>query len=134
MARGGYTFAEVKDWTREQWYFIFHYQELAISQQEDFLTSAMGVLWDRKSLASRKSGEAGKPRDKLLVPLSLAIKPDLLDFVYRQFGMGGTPSGKGGGGGQPYIGGGSYKPKKGEVVLSMADMPKDEFLKKVGMR
>ncbi len=134
MARGHYTFEEVKDWTREQWYFIFHYQELAIAKQEDFFTNALGVLWDAKSLRAQQSGKIAKVKEKLFIPLSLAVNPDLLDFVYKQFGISSGQAGPDGStSGQAYIGGGSYRPKSGEVVKSMSDMSKNEFLKKVGL-
>ena len=138
MARGHYTFEDVKDWTREQWYFLFHYQEMDVVRQEEFLTNALGVLWDAKKMREQSaSGPEGTSvnKDKLFIPLSLAVNPEILSFVNKQFGIASSSSEKGSGvtDGPSYIAGGSYKPKSGEVVKSMADMPKEEFLKTVGM-
>jgi len=146
MVRGGYTFEQIRKMDSTEILFLHHYQELNKRMYEDFVTQALGIVWDRKDFIEKKvevgevgeagkAGEAGatqqrKIPDKLFIPLSMAINPDINEYVKRQFNVsGGIPSGR-----PPWIGGGSYAPKPNEVVHSIGDLSKNEFLKMIGKR
>jgi hypothetical protein len=109
--------------------YLYHYQELSLKEQQGFLTNALGVVWDKSIFTEQISTDkSSKPTNEIFIPLSLAINPNVMDFVKAQFGMG--PSGKGGK--APMIAGGEYSPKSGEVITSMADLSKEDFLKMMG--
>jgi len=140
MARGGYTPNEIREMEYLEIMFIYHYQEQSIYEQQQFLTSILGVVWEKDKIVSsleeskKNVGGVKKPLDKLFIPLSLAVNPDVMDFVQSQFGVGGklgkvSPDGviK-----NPYIAGGEYIPKAGEVIMSTESMPKDDFLNLIG--
>lgn len=117
--------------------YLYHYQELAIKEQQQYLTNILGVIWDKKTLLTQStpdSTEEAAPVNELFIPLSLAINPDVLDFVRGQFGLskGGKPikdDNK-----NAYIGGGEYNLKTNEVVHSMADLSKDDFMMMLGKK
>ena len=140
MARGNYTYDDIREWSSEEVYFVYHYQELQVRQQQDFFASAMGIVWDKKQMLAmaakggEESGKPGKPIEKVFVPLSAAINPQIIEFVKGMFGLGGegslpAPTSQG-----HYIGGGEYSPKKGEKVVSMSTLSKRDFLALLGRR
>lgn len=137
MARGGYTPDEIRKMDELEIMFIFHHQEMAIYEQQNFLTSILGVVWDKNSLVESMAESKTKTKrvlDKLFIPLSLAINPDVMDFVQTQFGMGGK-AGKVSNDGviaNPFIAGGEYMPKPGEKVMSMDNMTKEDFMSLLG--
>ena len=124
MARGGYTFEQMKQMNETEILFLYHYQNLLQKEQQEFISTALGIVWDKSSLA--KSTESGSGDfNKLFIPLSVAINPDILDYVKKQFKV--SDKGK-----SAFIGGGEYMPKANEVVSSMEELSKDDFLKLVG--
>lgn len=135
MARGHYTFAQMREMTDIEIMFLYHYQELAIKEQQQYLTSILGVVWDKatlmKQMTPSSEGDAKQSSDELFIPLSLAVNPEVLDFVKSQFGLakGGSDANK-----APYIGGGDYVPKKNEVIRSMSELSKEEFMKLLGRK
>ena len=138
MARGGYTFDQIRQMTQLEVLYLYYYQELAIKEQQQYLTNILGVIWTKDTLIRQTTSEGNssepvKPMEELFIPLSLAINPDVLDFVKNQFGMvkGATAPGQTN---KAYIGGGEYIPKKGEVIKSMADMSKEDFMKLLGRK
>jgi len=134
MARGGYTFDDIRQMSTSEITFLYHYQRLVVQEQQQFLVSALGVVWDRESV-SQVSAEPGSnsnsaPLNKLFIPLSLAINPDVAEFVKSQFGVSGTGSA----GKAPYIAGGDYIPKSNEKIVSMGELSRDEFLEMIGRK
>ena len=110
---------------------------MAIYEQQNFLTSILGVVWDKNSLSESMAESKTKTKmvlDKLFIPLSLAINPDVMDFVQTQFGMGGKAGKVSNDGviGNPFIAGGEYMPKAGEKIMSMDNMTKEDFMSLLG--
>lgn len=137
MARGGYTPDEIRKMDELEIMFIFHHQEMAIYEQQNFLTSILGVVWDKNSLIESMAESKNKTKralDKLFIPLALAINPDVMDFVQTQFGMGGKAGKVSNDGviGNPFIAGGEYMPKAGETIMSMDNMNKEDFMSLLG--
>ena len=132
MARGGYTFNEIREMDPLEVLYLYHYQELSLKEQQGFLTNALGVVWDKSIFTEQvaTTGTESKPTNEIFIPLSLAINPNVMEFVKAQFGMG--PSGKGGK--TPMIAGGEYSPKANEVITSMAELSKEDFLKLLGKK
>ena len=128
MARGGYTFEQIKQMDNTQLLYLHHYQLLLQKDQQEFLSTALGIVWDKKSLVEKTENDSSKPIEKLFIPLSVAVNPDILDYVKAQFKM--TTSAKG----PVFIGGGEYTPKPHEVVTSMSDLSKEDFMKLMGKR
>lgn len=130
MARGGYTFEQVREMSYTELLFLHHYQEMVKNEQQEFIVNALGVVWDKESLVSKLNvGTENKPIEKLFIPLSVAVNPDILDYVRKQFNVNSKkPSGP------VFIGGGEYMPRPGEEVRSMGDLSKDEFMRLIGRR
>ena len=111
--------------------FLHHYQTLVQREQQDFLSTALGIVWDKKNLIANITDEKSTtPLEKLFIPLSVAVNPEILDYVKKQFKM----STSGSNNKPPFIGGGEYMPKSNEVIHSLGDLPKNEFLKMIGKR
>ena len=137
MARGGYTPDDIRKMDELEILFIFHHQELAIYEQQDFLTNVLGVVWDKNNLVESLKETKTKTRkalEKIFIPLSLAINPDVMDFVQAQFGLGGKAGKVSSDGviGNPFIAGGEYMPKPGDVIMSMDHMSKEDFMSLIG--
>jgi hypothetical protein len=123
MARGGYTPDEIRAMAPEELAFLYHYQELHERRQHRFIMDTLGVYWEAADLDTPAATSSGGPREKLFLPLSVAINPKILEYVHDQLGRGKT-----GGKDAHYIGGGEYKPKAGENITSTAGMSKKEFM------
>lgn len=123
MARGGYTFDQIKQMDNTEIMFLYHYQNLLQREQQEFMSTALGIIWDKKSMA-KSMGDEGGSLEKLFIPLSVAVNPDILDYVKKQFKLTDKKSKK-----QAFIGGGEYMPKSNEVVSSMEDLSKEDFMK-----
>jgi hypothetical protein len=136
MARGGYTFEQIRQMSQMEVMFLYYYQDLAIKEQQKYLTNILGIIWNRNTLVQQTSESSGesKPINELFIPLSLAINPEVLDFIKTQFGMGKDGVAPGGEVNKAYIGGGEYQPKKGEVIKSMSEMSKEDFMKLLGKK
>jgi len=104
--------------------FLNHYQELNMKEQQKFITDVLGVVFDAKSFEDRSEYQ-GRSKDSVLIPLSMAINPKILEWAKEHFQSGGGTK-------NPHIAGGTYQPAPGEVVKSMADMSKEDFLQMVG--
>ena len=126
MARGNYTFEEIRKMSDIELLFLQHYQELIKKEQEEFFISSLGIVWDKKSF-EEKLEKDNKPIEKLFIPLSVAVNPDILDYVKKQFNV--SKIGK-----STMIGGGEYMPRPGEEIISMGELSKDEFMKLIGRR
>jgi hypothetical protein len=116
--------------------FLYHYQELAIKEQQQYLSSILGVVWDKATLVKQMTagGDDSAKKEslnKLFIPLALAVNPEVLDFVKSQFGM---ATGSNEGTTSTYIAGGEYVPKKNEVIRPMSDLSKEEFMKLLGRK
>lgn len=129
MARGGYTFAEMRQMDSTEILFLLHYQNLAQKEQQEFISSALGIVWNKKDMVehvNESGNSSSKPLEKLFIPLSVAVNPDILDYVKKQFKVSDKKRGP------VFIGGGEYMPKGNEVVNSMEDLSKEDFLKLIG--
>jgi len=127
MARGGYSFDQIKEMDTTQIQFLHHYQDLVQNEWQQFITNALGLVWDRKTFMDRvvDTDSNKEPLEKIFIPLSLAINPDLLDYVKSQFKITGKGS---------LIAGGDYKVKPNEVVKPMSELSKTDFLKMLGKK
>jgi len=128
MARGGYTFSDIRQMSQNEIEFISYHQERVELDFIDKLSVILGVTWDLEAYARAK--KAINPNEKqktLVIPLSAAINMKILDYVDKQAGTSGVVGTK-----APYIGGGEYQPKEGEVIASVESMDKDTFLGLIG--
>jgi len=123
MARGNYTFEDIQLMTADELLFLNHYQEVQLKEQQKFLTDILGVVFDAKTFEDRSEFE-GRSKDTVLIPLSMAINPKILEWAKEHFGKGTEKV--------PHIAGGTYQPAEGEQVKSMADMSKEDFLQMIG--
>lgn len=85
------------------------------------LGTMLGTNWDLESMRS-KSGPGNK--DKILIPLSAAINPSIIEHVQRSLGI----DNDGKKVSRDYIGQGEHIPTPGEKVQSLGSMNKDEFM------
>lgn len=129
MARGGYTFEDIQKMDAIKIQFLYHYQNLVQTEWMEFITNSLGLIWDRKTFTERIVDTSKKSIDKLFIPLSLAINPDLLDYVRDQFKVG-----KHHGHQNSVIGGGEYVPRPNEIVTPMSELSKEEFLALLGKK
>jgi hypothetical protein len=129
MARGGYTPDQIKNMTQDELYFIYYYQNKVDDAKISSLSEILGVMFDfdRQDFSDSSPQEHRSPSNKLYVPLSFILQPD---FAKKIAEMSKSKAGKK----VSFIGGGEYKPKQNESVVSMADMSKDDFLKFIGKR
>ena len=129
MSRGGYTFEQIRQMSETEILFLYHYQELLRQQDQEFLTNALGVIWEKENLVGKLESDNQKI-EKLFIPLSVAINPEILDYVKKQFNLGGKSKATG----PAYVGGGEYMPKPNEEIKPMSDLSKDEFMRLIGRR
>lgn len=126
MARGGYTFDDIKNMSPEEVLYLYHYQNMAERSRFDELGAMLGVIWNLEEQKQQAAvAAAGAPAPKtMFIPLSVAINPKILDMVYKKSGAEST------------VGGTDFKPPEGEnaLVKPMADMSKDDFLRMLGRR
>lgn len=107
--------------------FISHYQNLVEQQRQKFWTDALGVIWEREDFVKKADPKVKIQNDTMFIPLSMVIKPDLVDNIKENFGLTKEGSKK-----KAHVGGGDYNPKSNEVISSMDDMSKDEFKRMFG--
>ncbi len=126
MARGGYRVKDLLDMTDEEISFIYHYQNLVEEKREDFVSTALGVVWSKEDFAKKDASGGGPPPDKIFLPLSIALNPNVSSYVGELFGnsTGGKKS--------PVPEG--YQAAEGEEIVSMESLDKDAFLKMIGKR
>ena len=112
--------------------FLNHYQVKLEQEHQKFWTDCLGVVWEADEFTKPKpvSSAAGTP-DRLFVPLLQGINPDVIELVKENFGL--TKEGKQKSK-QNYVAGGEYSPQKGEEIISMGTLSKEEFKKKMGIR
>jgi hypothetical protein len=141
MARGGYTFEQIKHYDQEELMFLDHYQRLQERSFLDRLTNLLGVTWNLQLMrdmeeAKKQRSLRGEPEpevNELFIPLAVAINPQLINHVRQSAGLE-VKNADGSTSGKPLIGGGDYTPEEGEVVKSMKEMSKDAFLGMIGGR
>lgn len=134
MARGGYTITQINQMTEEEIFFLYHYQNLDRKNFIDDIATILGVLWTPSTYLEHKDKKEEDIGDilkkvtdkKVIVPLSVAINPKILDFVKKQ----GIDSEAGRFAGT--VAQGDYNTNKGEKVVSLASLPKEEFKKIMG--
>ena len=124
MARGHYTFDDIESWTDEQVYFIWHYQEKVEQAQLEKTAKMLGLLWTKEDFEKTKDKSAPN-MDRVFIPLSLILNPKLKEEWQIEKNLGTSSH-------QNYVGGGEYKTKKDERILSMDQMTADEFKQFMG--
>lgn len=136
MAKGNYTPDQIKDMSDLDILFLHHYQAAVESENQKFITDVLGVLWDAEEFKQPEVAEGGEAEgsrypDKLFIPLSMAVNPELVNSVKETMGFAkdGKKTSK-----APFIGGGEHIPKKGEVYKSMGELSKEDFKKLIGAR
>lgn len=132
MVRGGYTFDEIRRMSNEELLFLNHYQNIVEEEKQKFWTDSLGIIWDAEEFKKPKAttvGGYGKKPDKLFIPLSMAVNPEVVTMVKENLGMIDGKSGS-----VPYVGGGEFVPKGNVVVNDMSHLSKDEFKKMIGAR
>jgi hypothetical protein len=122
MARGGYTFDDINGMSPEEVAFVYHYQEVQEQKTHKFIADMLGTIWKAEDLVTPTKTTSGGKRDTLLIPLSVAINPKILEYVHQELK-------KPGGEVPGHIVG--YTKQPGEQIVSMASLGKDDFLKKV---
>ena len=113
--------------------FAYHWYQKIDNDQWDRLGHQLGTMWSRSELLRMSAAEPGarEDSDRVFVPLSLVINPDLVDGLLKkakknpnQSTVAGEaaslPSGDG-------LNTGMSLPA-GEEVVNMANLPKEEFL------
>ena len=125
MARGGYTFADVKDMSAVEIRYLYHYQNMVEKSRFDELGAMLGVIWNLEEQKAAAAASADAPPPKtMFIPLSVAINPKILDMVYKKSGAESST-----------VGGADFKPpEENAVVKPMGDMSKDDFLRMLGRR
>jgi hypothetical protein len=93
-------------------------------EQIEKAKTLLGVHWKRDDMialakASKAKGKSGPPQE-ILVPLSIAVNPNLQTALMKLFEI---PAG-----GAVPIGGGEYTPDKKEEVVELGETSKETFL------
>lgn len=134
MARGGYTPEQVRGMSQDELYFIYYYQNKVDESKVSSLAEMLGVMFDfDKQTFSSQGNEDKNPapmldsNNKLYVPLSFILQPE---FAKKVSEISKEKSSKK----SVYIGGGEYRAKDNENIVSMSELSKDEFLALIGRR
>lgn len=106
---------------------MLHYTAYWLAKKEsdwfERLGHLLGTEWSREQVERLVNPKQGATvPDKMFLPLSLAINPDLTEWLKQIFKVGQ---------GQ-HIGGGEYVPGAGESVEELGDLSKDEWMKWIG--
>lgn len=130
IAKTGWTLDYINGLPELHLLFVYHH----LKKDEDNYWSEfgrhMGTTWERKVLESMLEPSKGNARTnpRIFVPLSLVLNPDLPSILLgRPLGDRGaqnTSPGKPNGGDGLYTG---MALPKGEEVINMGDLPKEEF-------
>ncbi len=111
--------------------FAYHWISKVDADQWKRLSSHLGTVWDRETLEMLNSKAPGTGRaspDKIFVPLSLSINPDLPEALLGKKRTTASASQ-----GEPVStskGDGLHTAMampEGDEVINMGDLPKDEF-------
>lgn len=128
IARGGYTFSQVKEMSREEIAYIHYHQTLVDEKQMRTLLKALGVVWDKSDFL-RSSSEAESSEDvapDIYIPLAMTINPNLHKFVSEKStkSTSNTVS--------KHYGDGELIESNLGKVRSMAELSKEDFYKMIG--
>lgn len=83
MAKGGYTWREVREMSELQLSFVDHYQQ---KQEIDFvekIATILGLSWDLDFLDKVQAGTP-EPTSRIFLPLSLVIDPELVEKLRKR--------------------------------------------------
>lgn len=126
MARGGYTFSDIKAMDPTEVNYLWHYQNYVEKQRFNELASMLGVLWDLDDFkaSSTKEASADEPAsNKMFIPLSIVINPKIMEMIQKKSGT------------DSQIGGSDFKPpEENAKVIPMADLSKEDFLRMLGRK
>lgn len=106
----------------EEILFIHYHQDLWEQQKFKSLFKALGVLWQKSDLDTK--GDISES-DDIFIPLSMIINPKVLDLVKSNRKASNAPK---------LMGDGSTIDPQLGPVMSMGDLPKDEFFKMIGQQ
>jgi hypothetical protein len=111
--------------------FAYHWISKVDNDQWKRLSKHLGTVWDRSTLEmlnSSGSGTRGTPSERLFIPLSLSMNPDLPEALLgKKKSTGPAPPG----GSSSQAGDGlrtEMALPAGEEVVNMGDLPKNEFI------
>jgi hypothetical protein len=134
MARGGYTPEQVRGMSQDEIYFIYYYQNKVEEGKVSSLAEMLGVMFDfdKQTFSSQADSDKNdtmtlSANNKLYVPLSFIIQPE---FAKKVSELSKEKANKK----SVYIGGGEYRAKDNENIVSMSELSKDEFLALIGRR
>lgn len=129
MARGGYTFSQIKEMSLEERMFIHHYQNLSEDNQMRTLLKALGVIWEKDDFLREPSVSENRENTSrdVFIPLAMTINPNIHKFV------GDTAKKSNNNGISPkYYGSGELIEQSLGKVRSMAELSKEEFYQMIG--
>lgn len=111
--------------------FIDHYQQMQEMSFLDRLGFILGVNWDIQqiqALAASGSGGGGAKsgNEGIFIPLSVAINPQIVEYIKKNAGQVAATSN--------FVAGGEYMPQSGEQIRSMSELNKDDFLAMIGKK
>jgi hypothetical protein len=109
--------------------FAYHWLSKVEEDTWNRLGNHLGTLWDREALLALQSevSGSGTPQNRIFVPLSLSINPELPDALLGKSKGRTTSPGEHG---SPNKGDGLHTEMampEGAEVVNMGDLPKEEF-------
>lgn len=107
---------------------IRHYQEKEKIEFMDRLGTYLGVLWDIEALNNKSTNESGPAysNGKIFTPLTMVINPKILELIQGQSGSGEEK--------KPFIGGGEFIPTKGQKIISVGSLSREDFYNLLGRK
>jgi hypothetical protein len=131
LAKTGWTLEYINKLPETHLLFAYHWLSKVEEDTWDRLTSNLGTIWDRETLLTLQSKVSGSHvgGDKVFVPLSLVMNPELPDALLGKKNAAaagptvpeGTPTQAGDG-----LHTGMALPE-GDEVVNMGELPKNEF-------
>jgi hypothetical protein len=106
----------------EEILFIHYHQDLLEQQRFKSLFKALGVLWQKSDLDTK--GDVSET-DEVFIPLSMVINPKVLDLVKSNRKSKDQPR---------LLGDGSAIDPELGPVMSMGDLPKEDFFRMIGQQ
>lgn len=83
------------------------------------LMEILGVVWTREHIERIVNGKENPTApDRVMIPLAMAVNPELREGLQKIFRV---TKGR-------FIGGGEYHGRRGEQIVELADLPREEFM------
>ena len=128
IARGGYTFSQIKEMSREEIAYIHYHQTLVEEKQMRTLLKALGVVWEKSDFLRNTSDveSSESVASDIYIPLAMTINPNLHKFVSetaKKSTSSTTPK---------HYGDGELIENNLGKVRSMAELSKEDFYRMIG--